>query len=44
MSYLNVATAQAGALSAERSLLDVQNRQLAATGLLLKNLAGRWPG
>lgn len=44
VSYLNVATAQAGALSAERSLLDVQNRQLAATGLLLKNLAGRWPG
>ena len=42
MSYLNVVTAQATALSAERSLLDVSNRRLAAITQLLKNLAGRW--
>ncbi len=42
VSYLNVVTAQATALSAERTLLDVQNRRLGAITQLLKNLAGRW--
>ncbi len=42
VSYLNVVTAQATALSAERSLLDVRNRRLAALSQLLKNIAGRW--
>lgn len=44
VSYLNVVTAQATALSAERTLLDLRNRQLVATALLLKNLGGRWVG
>ena len=42
VSYLNVVTAQATALSAERALLDVRNRRLVAIALLLKNLGGRW--
>lgn len=42
VGYLNVVTAQNTALNAERSLLDVQARQLNATNQLLKNLAGRW--
>ena len=42
VSYLNVVTAQATALGAERTLLDVRNRRLAAITQLLKNLAGRW--
>lgn len=42
VSYLNVVVAQATALSSERSLLDVQNRRLAATNQLLKNIGGRW--
>jgi NodT family efflux transporter outer membrane factor (OMF) lipoprotein len=42
VSYLNVVTAQATALSAERTLLDVRNRRLAAIAVLLKNIAGRW--
>ena len=42
VSYLNVVTAQATALGAERTLLDVQNRRLGAIAQLLKNLAGRW--
>ena len=42
VSYLNVVTAQATALAAERTLLDVRNRRLAAVGQLLKNIAGRW--
>ena len=44
VSYLNVVTAQATVLTAERSLLDLRNRQLAATTQLLKNLGGRWEG
>ena len=44
VSYLNVVTAQASALSAERSYLDARNRQLAAVNQLLKNLAGPWEG
>ena len=42
VSYLNVVTAQATALSVERTLLDVRNRRLGATTQLLKNLGGRW--
>jgi NodT family efflux transporter outer membrane factor (OMF) lipoprotein len=42
VGYLNVVTAQNTALTAERSLLDVQARQLNAVNQLLKNLAGRW--
>lgn len=44
VSYLNVVSAQATALSAERTLLDVRNRRLAAIAVLLKNLGGRWTG
>jgi NodT family efflux transporter outer membrane factor (OMF) lipoprotein len=42
VSYLNVVTAQATALSTERTLLDTQTRRLAASAQLLKNLGGRW--
>ena len=42
VSYLNVVTAQATALTAERTLLDVRNRRLTAIVLLLKNLGGTW--
>ena len=43
VSYLNVVTAQASALTAERSLLDIQSRQLLASTQLMKNLAAPWP-
>ena len=42
VSYLNVVTAQATALSAEQNLLNLNNRRLAAVNQLLKNVAGRW--
>ena len=42
VSFINVVTAQATALSAETTLLNVQNRRLTATATLLKNIAGRW--
>ena len=42
VSYLNVVTAQATALSSERSLMDLRNRRLVATALLLKNLGGQF--
>jgi outer membrane protein TolC len=42
VSYLNVVTAQTAALSSERSLLDLQGRELSAVNQLLKNIAGRW--
>lgn len=42
VSYLNVVSAQTTALSAENTLIAVRNRQLVATGQLLKNAAGRW--
>jgi NodT family efflux transporter outer membrane factor (OMF) lipoprotein len=41
VSYVNVVLAQATALTAERGLLDLQSRQLAAVNQLLKNVAGR---
>lgn len=40
VSYLNVATAQAASLNAERSSLDILNRQLSASVALLKALGG----
>lgn len=43
VSYLNVVSAQATALNAQRSLLDIQSRQVFANSLLMKNLAGQWP-
>ncbi len=42
VSYLNVVTAQASTLTAQRNLLDVQSRRALAVTQLLKNLAGRW--
>ena len=42
VSYLNVISAQATALTAENTLTTVRNRQLLAVGQLLKNAAGRW--
>ncbi|QNP59368.1 efflux transporter outer membrane subunit [Paenacidovorax monticola] len=42
VAYLNVLSAQATVLSAQRSLIDVRNRRLAAVTTLLKNVAGRW--
>jgi len=41
VSYLIVVTAQTAALSAERSLLDIQSRRVLAVTQLMKNLAGR---
>ena len=42
VSYFNVTITQNAALSTESSLLSTRNRQLAATNLLLKNIAGSW--
>ena len=42
VSYLNVVTAQASALTAQRNVLDVQSRRALAITALLKNLGGRW--
>lgn len=42
VSYLNVVTAQTAALTAERSLLDIQSRRVLAVTQLMKNLAGRF--
>lgn len=42
VSYLNVVTVQATALVAERSAVDIQNRRLAASVLLIKALGGSW--
>jgi NodT family efflux transporter outer membrane factor (OMF) lipoprotein len=42
VSYLNVSAAQSSALNAEATLVSLRNRQLAATNILLKNIAGRW--
>ncbi|WP_432239438.1 efflux transporter outer membrane subunit [Herbaspirillum robiniae] len=42
VSYVNVITAQATALSAERSSLDIRNRRMAASVLLAKALGGGW--
>lgn len=42
VSFLNVATAQTAALSAEGAVLTLRNRQLVAANALLKNIGGRW--
>lgn len=42
VGYLNVLAAQATVLSAHNNLLSVRNRRLAASVVLLKNLAGDW--
>jgi NodT family efflux transporter outer membrane factor (OMF) lipoprotein len=42
VSYLNVVTVQATALSNERTAVDIQNRRLAASVLLVKALGGGW--
>jgi NodT family efflux transporter outer membrane factor (OMF) lipoprotein len=42
VSYLNIITVQATALNNERSALDIQNRRLSASVLLIKALGGGW--
>jgi NodT family efflux transporter outer membrane factor (OMF) lipoprotein len=42
VSYLNVIQVQTTALSNERTALDIQNRRLAASVLLIKALGGGW--
>lgn len=42
VSYLNVVTAQATALGAQRSNLDIAGRRLLANAVLLKALGGDW--
>ncbi|OYW73311.1 MAG: hypothetical protein B7Z37_21890 [Verrucomicrobia bacterium 12-59-8] len=42
LSYINVATAQASALNAERSAIDLRSRRLNATVALVKALGGGW--
>lgn len=42
LSYINVATAQAAALAAERSAIDLRARRLNASVALIKALGGKW--
>lgn len=42
VNYLNVVTVQATALSNERTAVDILNRRLAASVLLIKALGGGW--
>ena len=42
LSYINVTTAQAAALNAERSAIDIRSRRLVATVALVKALGGGW--
>ena len=42
VSYLNVVTAQASSLSAERSAIDIVGRRLLASAALIKALGGGW--
>lgn len=42
VSYLNVVTAQATALNNERAAVDLLNRRLAASVLLVRSLGGGW--
>ena len=44
VSYVNVITAQATALSAELTSLNILNRRMAASVLLAKALGGGWDG
>lgn len=43
-TFLDVLTAQATAFSAERSLVDIQGRRMAAAAGLIKALGGGWQG
>ena len=42
VSYLNVVTAQASSLSADRSTIDIVSRRLVASAALFKALGGDW--
>ena len=42
VSYINVLTAQTTALASERTAVDIQNRRLAASVLLIRALGGGW--
>ena len=42
MSYLNVIIAQTAALASERNAVDIRNRRLAASVLLVRALGGGW--
>lgn len=42
VGYLNVLSAQATVLAAQRGLIDVRSRRLGAVNALLKNVAGGW--
>ena len=42
LSYLNVIVAQAAALNNERTAVDILNRRMAASVLLIKALGGGW--
>ncbi|MBL0242608.1 MAG: efflux transporter outer membrane subunit [Rhodoferax sp.] len=42
VSYLNVTASQTAVLTAEATMLSLQNRQLSAVNQLLKNVGGRW--
>jgi outer membrane protein TolC len=42
VSYLNVVVVQAAALNNERAAVDILNRRLAASVLLVKALGGGW--
>lgn len=42
VNYLNVITAQTTALNSERTAVDILNRRLAASALLVKALGGGW--
>ncbi len=44
VSYLNVIVVQTAALATERSSVDILNRRLAASVLLIKALGGGWNG
>ena len=44
VSYLNVTASQTVALSSERQVLDIQNRRMVASVLLIKAMGGGWDG
>ena len=44
VSYLNVVSVQTTTLANERMALDILNRRMNASVLLIKALGGGWPG